>query len=167
MSEATDHKSLTIRQATENDAALIMQFVHALADFEDMSDQVISNEDLLLKYLFGKRPYAEALIAEMGGNPAGFAIFFHNFSSFRGRPGLYIEDIFVYPEHRNKGIGRTLMRYCARLALQRGCIRMEWSALDWNPARKFYEHLGAEAHTEWMIYRLEGENLVDLAVGYK
>lgn len=140
-----------------------MQFVRALAEFEDLDDQVVSDEGSLLKYLFGKRPYAEAIISEIDGNPAGFVILFYSFSSFRGRPGLYIEDTFVYPEYRNKGVGRALMEHCARLALQQGCIRMEWSALDWNPARNFYEHLGAEAHKEWIMYRLEGKALLELA----
>lgn len=125
MSDLTDPRLLTIRQATGNDAALIMQFVRALAEFEDLGDQVVSDEGSLSKYLFGKRPYAEAIISEIDGNPAGFVILFYSFSSFRGRPDLYIGDIFVYPDYRNKGVGRVLMEHCARLALQQGCIRME------------------------------------------
>ncbi|MCQ6963146.1 GNAT family N-acetyltransferase [Methanolobus chelungpuianus] len=163
MSEISDHRLLTIRPATEKDAALIMRFVRALADFENLGGHVVSTEDAIWKCLFGERPYAEAVIADLGEDPAGFAIFFHNFSSFLGRPGLYIEDLFVYPRFRSKGVGKALMRHCARVAADRGCFRMEWSALDWNPARRFYERLGAEAHTEWMIYRLEGKALLELA----
>lgn len=163
MSEIKDHEKLKIRQATEIDTAQIIRFVRAIADFEDLSDHVVSSEDTIRKHLFGERPYAEAVIAELGENPAGFAIFFHNFSSFLGRPGLYIEDIFVYPEFRSRGVGKALMEHCARVAADRGCTRMEWNALDWNPARKFYEHLGAEAHTEWIMYRLEGKALLELA----
>lgn len=163
MSEMTDYRQLTIRQATENDAALIMQFVRAIADFENLSGHVRSNEESIRKYFFGEKSYAEAVIAELGEGPAGFAIFFHNFSSFLGKPGLYIEDIYVYPEYRSNGVGKALMEHCACEAIKRGCVRMEWSALDWNPARNFYEHLGAEAHTEWMMYRLEGEKLLKLA----
>lgn len=163
MSEITNEQQLKIRQANENDVALIMQFVRAIAEFENLSDHVVSTEDSLRKHLFGERPYAEAVIAELGKEPAGFAMFFHNFSSFLGRPGLYIEDIYVYPEYRSNGIGRALMKHCAQVALERDCIRMEWSALDWNPARRFYEHLGAQGHEEWIMYRLEGRNLSELA----
>ncbi len=164
MSEIEENRQLIVRRANEDDVTMLMQFVQAIADFENLGNHVVSTEASFRKNLFGKKPYAEAVIAELGNEPVGFAIFFHNFSSFLGKPGLYIEDLCVCPQYRNSGVGKALMKHCAQVAIERDCIRMEWSALDWNPARKFYERLGAQAHTEWIMYRLEGMDLFELAV---
>ena len=120
-------------------------------------------EALLAKHLFGPRPYAETLIAEDAGQPIGFALFFHNFSTFLARPGIYLEDLFVVPEHRGQGVGRALLRELARIAVERDCGRLEWSVLDWNAdAIGFYERLGATPNSEWTVYRLTGEALAEL-----
>lgn len=154
---------ITVRQTSKEDIPLIMDFVRSLAEFEGLSDKVLSTEDKLREALFGKRPYAETIIAEVDDKPAGFIIFFHNFSSFVGKPGLYIEDIFVYPEYRGLGVGRELMVRCGQIAKERNCGRMEWSVLDWNPARKFYEHFGGQLQKEWLLYRLDEKGIKELA----
>ncbi|ETA66886.1 acetyltransferase [Methanolobus tindarius DSM 2278] len=154
---------ITVRHTDENDIPLIMNLVRSLADFEDLSDHVLSTEETLHEALFGERVYAEAIIAEIDRKPAGFIIFFHNFSSFTGKPGLYIEDIFVYPEYRSKGVGKALMVHCGKIARERNCGRLEWSVLDWNPARKFYEHMGGEHQKEWLLYRLDERGIDELA----
>jgi GNAT superfamily N-acetyltransferase len=121
-------------------------------------------EDMLTAGLFGQRPYAEVLLADDADQPVGFALFFHNFSTFLGRPGIYLEDLFVVPEHRGKGIGQLLLATLARLAVERGCGRLEWAVLDWNQeAIRFYERLGARPNSDWTIYRLTGESLSALA----
>ncbi|MDW7732729.1 MAG: GNAT family N-acetyltransferase [Methanolobus sp.] len=165
MQEVVNNKKLTIRQADEKDVPLIMGFIRAIADFENLSDSVIATEEDISVAFFGPRPYAEAAIAEIGEKSAGFVTFYHNFSSFMGKPGLYVEDIYVHPEYRGHGVGRSLMAYCARIAKERGCGKMDWSVLTWNPARKFYESLGAEADEEWIIYRLKGKAFSELAEG--
>ena len=121
-------------------------------------------DELLATGLFGDRPYAEVVLAEDDGRPVGFALFFHNFSTFLGRPGIYLEDLFVLPENRGEGIGRMLLAHLARLAVERGCGRLEWAVLDWNrDAIQFYERLGARPNSDWTVYRLAGEALTGLA----
>jgi GNAT superfamily N-acetyltransferase len=143
---------------------LILQMIRDLAEYERMSDQVVATETGLREVLFGARPQAEVLIAYAGDRPAGFALFFHNFSTFVGRRGLYLEDLFVRPEFRGLGIGRRLLTELARTAVERNCGRFEWSVLDWNePAIGFYRKLGAEMMKEWRIFRLTGDALKQLA----
>ena len=156
--------ALKIRSGRPADVPLIAQLIRGLARFEKLEDEVTMTEDLLAKGLFGDRPYAETLLAEEGGTPVGFALFFHNFSTFLARPGLYLEDLFVMPEHRGHGVGRALLVALARLAVERGCGRLEWSVLDWNrDAIGFYERIGARPNSEWTVYRLAGEALRSLA----
>jgi GNAT superfamily N-acetyltransferase len=123
----------------------------------------MATEDLLNESLFGERPYAEVILAEIDKEPVGFALFFFNFSTFLGQPGLYIEDLYVKPEFRSRGIGKELLKHCATITKERNCGRMEWWVLKWNPARKFYENLGANAMDEWVVYRLTGKPLEKLA----
>ncbi|MDW5551630.1 GNAT family N-acetyltransferase [Methanosarcina sp.] len=148
---------LRIRAAEIEDVSLILEFVKGIARFENLSHLVTATEENLAEGIFGKRPYAEVFFAELGGVPAGFTVFFHNFSTFVGKPGLYIEDIFVKPEFRGKGIGKAMFLHCVKLAKERNCGRMEWAVLDWNSARKFYEHLGGSPVNEWNIYRMNEE----------
>lgn len=149
--------SLKIRTAEIEDVPLILEFVKGIAEFENLSHLVTATEETLEKSIFGKRPYAEVFFAELDGVPAGFTVFFHNFSTFMGKPGLYIEDIFVKPEFRGKGIGKAMFIHCIKLAKERDCGRMEWAVLDWNPAREFYEHLGGGPVDGWHIYRMNEE----------
>ena len=152
--------ALIVTPATEDDVPLILQLIHELAEYERLSHEVVATEDDLRRTLFGARPYAEALMARWEGAPAGFALFFHNYSTFLGRPGLYLEDLFVRPAHRRRGIGRRLLAHLARLARERGCGRVEWAALDWNaPAIRFYESLGAVTLDEWRLFRISGAAL--------
>lgn len=152
------------RPATRDDVPVIAELIRGLARYEKLEDQVVMTEALLDAALFGERPYAEVVLAEDEGRSVGFALFFHNFSTFLGRPGIYLEDLFVLPEHRGRGIGRTLLANLARLAVERGCGRLEWAVLDWNrEAIDFYLRLGAKANSEWSEYRLTGEALSDLA----
>jgi len=139
---------------------VVAELIWQLARFEKLESQVVLTEDLLEAGLFGPRPYAEAVIAEDDGEPIGFALFFHSFSTFLARPGLYLEDLFVLPVHRGQGVGRALLSHLARLAVERGCGRMEWAVLNWNKdAIRFYERLGARPNSEWTVYRLDGEAL--------
>lgn len=149
--------SLKIRAAEIEDVPLILEFVKGIAGFENLSHLVTATEETLAEAMFGKRPYAEVFFAELYGMPAGFTVFFHNFSTFVGKPGLYIEDIFVKPEFRGKGIGKAMFLHCVKLAKERNCGRMEWAVLDWNPAREFYEHLGGSSVNGWQIYRMDEE----------
>lgn len=159
-------EELTITIATEEDAPLILAFIKALAEYERLADAVVATEAGLLKSLFGPRPYAECVIARWNGEPAGFALFFHNFSTFLAQPGIYLEDLFVKPEFRGKGLGRSLLRHLARLAVERDCGRLEWSVLDWNEsAIGFYKSIGAAPLDEWTIFRLRGDALSRLADG--
>ena len=156
--------SLSIRPAIEPDLDLIIGFIRALADYERLADEVHLDRDVLATHLFGSAPKAEVLIAERDGAPVGFALFFHNFSTFEGQPGIYLEDLFVSPEARGSGAGKALLATLATLALERGCARLEWSVLDWNtPAIEFYRSLGAKSMDEWTINRVEGAALSDLA----
>ena len=153
-----------IEAARPEDVALLLELIRALAEYERMSDQVVATEARLLETLFGDRPVAEAVIAWLGAQPVGFALWFYNYSTFLGRSGLYLEDLFVKPEHRGGGVGRALLRHLAQVALAKGCGRMEWSVLDWNePAIRFYRSLGAQAMDEWTVYRLTGDAITRLA----
>jgi GNAT superfamily N-acetyltransferase len=151
---------LEIRRATDADIPLIHSFIEQLAEFERLSGDVVASEELLRQNLFGPRAYAEVLLAHWSGEPAGFALFFHNFSTFVGKPGMYLEDLFVREQLRGRGIGRALLQQLARLALERDCGRLEWAVLDWNEgAIRFYRRLGAVAKHEWTVFRLTGEEL--------
>lgn len=154
---------LTFRFAEERDTPLILDFIRRLADYEHLLDQVVADEATLADQLFGKKN-AEVLFALENGKEVGFALFFHNFSTFLGRAGLYLEDLFVLPEHRGKGYGKAILQRLAAISLERGCGRMEWWCLDWNqPSIGFYKSLGAEPMSDWTVYRLTGEILRDLA----
>ena len=157
----TDHDSTpTVRPASPGDVDTVYELIVALAEYERLRHKVSGTRELLETALFGPRPHAEALIAELDSNPVGFALFFHTFSTFVCRPGLWLEDLFVVPEHRRGGIGRLLLSQVAALAVKRGCARLEWSALGWNePALQFYAALGAETLDEWRTLRLDGEAL--------
>ncbi|KAI9272638.1 putative diamine acetyltransferase [Phascolomyces articulosus] len=157
--------AVDIRPATPNDVPLILSFIKDLALYEKAPEAVVATEELLHKNLFGsERRYAEVIIAYVEDKAAGFALFFHNFSTWTGRPGLYLEDLFVRPEFRGLGIGKKLLTQLAHIAKERECGRYEWVVLDWNePSRKFYEAMGAKPQTEWVIYRAEGKSLDDLA----
>ena len=151
------------RFAVETDTALILQFIRKLAEYEKMLDQVVADEALLREQLFEKRQ-AEVIFALEDGKEVGFALFFHNFSTFLGRSGLYLEDLFVLPEHRGKGYGKALLAKLASIAVERGYGRMEWWCLDWNrPSIDFYKSLGAVSMDEWTVYRLTGKTLTNLA----
>lgn len=153
-----------IRPAAPEDVPLILNLIRELADYEKLLLEVKGSEAELKTALFGARPYAECVIAELGGKTAGFALFFHNFSTFLTRPGLYLEDLYVKPELRGKGVGRKVLAHLADLAVRRGCGRFEWSVLDWNePALSFYKNLGAEMMEGWKIHRLSGKALTKLA----
>jgi len=155
--------TLTIRPATPQDVALILRFVRELAEFEREPDAVKATEESLNHALFGERS-AEAVIAEQDGEPMGFALFFHNFSTWTGLKGLYLEDLYVTPEARGSGVGTALLRHLAGIALDRDCGRFEWAVLDWNtPAIDFYTAMGAESLDEWRIRRVTGDALVKLA----
>jgi GNAT superfamily N-acetyltransferase len=155
-----------IAPAQEADIPLILALVNELAEYEKLEHQAVATETTLRYALFGPRPAAEALIARLDGEPAGFALYFHNFSTFLGKRGLYLEDLFVRPAFRGRAIGKALLVHLARLALERDCGRFEWAVLDWNrPARDFYEALGAEANSAWVNYRITGEALERLANG--
>jgi len=156
--------SLTIRPADVADVPTIRELIEGLADYERLRHECHATDVQLRETLFGERPVAEVLIAEWEGVSAGFALFFHNYSTFLARPGLYLEDLFVRPEHRGRGIGKALLTTLASLAVARGCGRLEWSVLDWNvDAIRFYERLGARPQSDWTVYRVTGDALVDLA----
>jgi GNAT superfamily N-acetyltransferase len=156
--------SLSIRPASPADLPLIADLIRALAEYEKLTDEVCFDEAVLGDKLFGARRYAEVLIGELDEEPQGFALFFHNFSTFEGRPGIYLEDLFVRPEARGAGLGKALLAELARIALQRDCARLEWAVLDWNePSIGFYNSLGARAMDEWTVMRLDGAALNALA----
>jgi GNAT superfamily N-acetyltransferase len=155
--------TISIRPAQPSDLALIAQLIRDLAEYEKLADEVRFDEAVLAEQLFGERPFAEVVIGEVDGAPQGFALFFHNFSTFEGRPGIYLEDLFVRPEARGAGLGKALLAHLAGLALQRGCARFEWSVLDWNaPSIGFYKSLGARTMDEWSVMRIEGAALHQL-----
>ena len=155
--------ALTFRFAEECDTPLILEFIRELADYEHLLDQVVADEATLRDQLFEKRR-AEVLFALEDGAEVGFALFFHNFSTFLGRAGLYLEDLFVLPEVRGRGVGKAILKHLAALAVERGCGRLEWWCLDWNePSIAFYRSLGAEPMSDWTVYRLTGDTLRNLA----
>jgi GNAT superfamily N-acetyltransferase len=157
---------MTLRAATADDVPRILVFIRALAEYERLLHEVVATEEGLRLALFGPRPYAEVVLAEDAGAPVGFALFFHTFSTFLGQPGIYLEDLFVVPEARGRGVGRALLAHLAQLAAERGCGRVEWAVLDWNaPAIRFYDSLGARPNDEWTVYRLTGDALTALAAG--
>jgi GNAT superfamily N-acetyltransferase len=161
VSEASEFR---IAAATEPDVPVILKFIKGLAEYERLSHEVVATEASLRESLFGPRRTAEVIIGYAGAEPAGFAVFFHNYSTFLGRPGLYVEDLFVLPEWRARGLGRRLLAYVAELAVTRGCGRLEWAVLDWNElAIRFYQAMGARAMEEWTVYRLTGDALERLA----
>lgn len=157
-------KNCTFRPAVPGDEELILSFIRALADYEHMSDQVVATSELLREWIFEKKK-AEVIFALAGGKEVGFALFFHNFSTFLGRAGVYLEDLFVLPEERGKGYGKALLKELARIAVERGCGRLEWSCLDWNqPSIDFYtKKMRAVPMDEWTVYRLTGETLEEAA----
>jgi GNAT superfamily N-acetyltransferase len=160
----TTSSNFIIRAATENDVAVILALIKELAEYEHLSHEVEATEEDLRQSLFGVRPVAEALIGEHKGIAISFALFFYNFSTFLGKPGIYLEDLYVKPEYRNNGFGRKMLAHIARLAKERNCGRFEWSVLDWNePAIRTYDRLNATPMKEWILYRLTGEALNKLA----
>ena len=157
---------IEVREATRGDVPLVLSFIRELAEYERLSHEVVATEEALRENLFGERRFAEVLISEHDGVPAGFALFFHNFSTFLGKPGIYLEDLYVRPEFRGAGAGRALLARLARLAVERGCGRLEWWVLDWNePSIGFYKKLGAVPMDDWTVYRVSGAALEDLASG--
>lgn len=156
--------TIHLRPGMPDDVPTILRFIRELAEYEKLSHAVVATEDLLREHLFGQRAYAETLIGELNGGAVGYALYFHNFSTFEGRPGIYIEDIYVQPDCRGHGLGKALLTRVAAIAAERGCARLEWAVLDWNePARAFYRSLGAEAMGEWVLKRVDGESLQALA----
>ncbi|WP_225205119.1 GNAT family N-acetyltransferase [Novosphingobium huizhouense] len=155
--------TLSIRPATRADIGLIAELIRALADYEKLLDEVRFDQSVLEQKLFGPRPYAEVVIGEIDGVAQGFALFFHNFSTFEGKPGIYLEDLFVKPEARGSGLGKALLAHLAALAVERDCARLEWRVLDWNePSIGFYKALGAKFMDEWTVMRVDGKALADL-----
>lgn len=160
---STKFENLKIRFAEEKDVKLILDFIKELADYEKLLNEVVANEEILRDSLFVRKA-AEVIIAEYNGEPIGFALFFHNFSTFLGRPGIYLEDLYIRPEMRGKGYGKLLLSYLAKLAVERNCGRFEWWCIDWNePSINFYKALGAIPMDEWTVYRVHEEALVKLA----
>lgn len=155
---------ISLRLATEQDIPTILRFINGLAEYEKLADQVVATEQKLRETLFGEKRYAEVIIAEYQQQQAGFALFFHNYSTFLAKPGIYLEDLFVLPEFRGKGLGKQLLSYLAQLAVERNCGRLEWSVLDWNqPAIDFYQAQGATLLNDWRINRVTGSELIELA----
>jgi GNAT superfamily N-acetyltransferase len=155
---------LNIRSATPNDVPEILKLIRELAEYEKLAHLVVITADDIRRDGFPQRPFFQVLIAEWDGAPAGYALYFHNYSTFRGRPGLFLEDLFVRPQFRRKGIGKALLLQLAKVAVEKGCARFEWHVLDWNtPSIGFYTSLGAEVMKEWLTMRVTGEALVQLA----
>ena len=155
--------AIWIRDARRSDAALILAFVRELAEYEKLLHEVSATEDALARDLFGPRPCAEVLIGEIDGKPEGFALFFRNYSTFVSKPGIYLEDLYVRPASRGRGLGKALLKHVARQAVERGCGRLEWSVLDWNePALRFYHALGARPMSDWTVQRVTGDALKQL-----
>jgi len=163
-SHHSHNEQLTIRIAEEKDVKLILQFITDLGAYEKLSHQVVVTEEKLVKTLF-RQKMAEVIIGEYKGEAVGFALFFHNYSTFLGQAGIYLEDLYINPEMRGKGFGKTMLKYLAKLAVERDCGRLEWACLDWNePSICFYKGLGAEALSDWSVYRLTGDKLRAMAV---
>jgi len=164
MKQADKQTLFTIRKAEKEDVPLILDFIRKLGDYERLSHEVVAEEKDLEQYLFGEKPVAEVLLGYEGELPVGFALFFHNFSTFLGRPGIYLEDLFVLEDYRNKGYGKKFLARLAALAVERNCGRLEWAVLDWNePSIEFYKSLGARLMNEWIINRITGEDLLKLS----
>ena len=164
MTATTTATRFTLRPATPDDCTSLVRLISALAEYEKLTHLVQTKPEALATMLFGPRPYCEAVLAEVDGRAVGFALFFHNFSTFLCKPGLYLEDLFVKPEYRERGIGKLMLKHLAKIAVDRGCPRFEWIALDWNePAIKFYEGLGAKQLTDKRCFRMSGEPLAKLA----
>ena len=164
MTIPTKIDGFTIRRATESDVPLILNFVKELADYEKLSHEVIATEDGLRQYLFGEKPFAEVVIGEYHSEPVGYALYFYNFSTFNGKPGLYLEDLYISPEERGKGFGKAMLSYLAKLAIEKDFGRFEWAVLDWNePSINFYKSIGAIQLNEWIINRVTGDNLLKLS----
>ncbi|MGB7921652.1 MAG: GNAT family N-acetyltransferase [Pyrinomonadaceae bacterium] len=164
MSTTASSQNFRIEETAPKDVPLLLSFIKELAEYERLSGSATVTEDEIKDALFGERPYAEAVIGYYEDAPVSFALFFHNLSTFIGRPGLYLEDLYVRPEMRGRGFGRAMLRYLAQAARERGCARMEWAVLDWNePAIKFYKSLGALPMDDWTVFRLAGEALDQLA----
>ncbi|KTC97219.1 GNAT family acetyltransferase [Legionella geestiana] len=158
------HSNFSIKFATVREVPLILEFIKELAEYEQLLHEVVATEALLEETLFGPRAHAEVIIGYLDDKPVSFALFFHNFSTFLGRPGIYLEDLYVKPEARGHGIGKSMLVYLAHLAKERKCGRLEWWVLNWNePAIRFYKSLGARAMDEWTVYRLTGESLDSMA----
>ena len=161
---STGPHTVTIRPATAGEVPLVLGFIRELAVYERLEHQVVASEAQLAAALFGPRPYAEVVLGCLDGTPVGFALFFHNFSTFLAQPGIYLEDLFVRPAQRGHGVGKQLLAWLARTALERGCGRLDWAVLDWNePSIGFYRSLGAVAQAEWTTFRLSGPALAQLA----
>jgi GNAT superfamily N-acetyltransferase len=158
--------ALNISPATAADVPLILSLINELADYEKLRHESVATEACIHEALFGETPRAEALIARLDGDDVGFALYFHNFSTFLGKPGLYLEDLFVRPQYRGRAVGKSMLKFLAALAIERGCGRFQWQVLDWNrPSREFYESLGAQADPSWVNYRITGDALRRLANG--
>jgi GNAT superfamily N-acetyltransferase len=158
--------ALNISPATPADVPLILCLINELADYERLRHESVATEASIHQALFSATPRAEALIARLDGDEVGFALYFHNFSTFLGKPGLYLEDLFVRPQYRGRAVGKSMLKFLAALALERGCGRFQWQVLDWNrPSREFYESLGAQADPSWVNYRITGDALRRLADG--
>ncbi|HMQ55014.1 MAG TPA: GNAT family N-acetyltransferase [Anaerolineae bacterium] len=163
----TSIPGFTLRFAIETDVPLILYFIKELATYEKLAHRVLATEEILHETLFGPRQVAEVVIADYQAEPVGFMVFFHNFSTFVGRPGLYLEDLYVKPERRGLGLARAMLAYLAKLAVERGCGRLEWWVLDWNePAIRFYRKLGAVSMDEWTVFRVHGPSLDLLAAEF-
>ena len=164
MNIKTSLPDFVLRKATVEDCPLILSFIRELADYEKLLHEVIASVETLEESLFGEVAYAQSVIGEHQGTAVGYALFFHNFSTFTGRPGIYLEDLYVQPHMRGQGFGKCLLAYLARLAVDKGCTRVEWSVLDWNePSIQFYRSIGAAPMDEWTVQRLDGEALARFA----
>jgi GNAT superfamily N-acetyltransferase len=161
----TSIPNFIIRKAEVRDTALVFDFIKQLAVYEKMIEDVVATEEILKESLFGETPFAQVVIGEFNGNPVGFALFFTNFSTFLGRPGIFLEDLFVLPEHRGKGYGRTLLAFLAKLAVDNKFGRVEWSVLNWNePAINVYKGIGAKPMDEWTVFRLSGNKMIEVSL---
>lgn len=159
----TQVEDFKIRYATEDDAELILQFIKDLAEYEEMLDEVVATKEILTESLFVKKQ-AEVIIGEYKGEPAAFSLYFHNFSTFLGKANLYLEDLFVKPEYRGKGLGKAMLACLGKIAVERDCGRLDWWCLDWNQSSiDFYKQMGAKPMSDWTVYRVEGNNLFELA----
>jgi len=163
----TNIEGFLIRKAEKEDVSIVLDFIKKLADYERLSHEVVATEENLEKYLFGEEKVAEVVIGYYKEKPVGFALYIYNFSTFLARPGIYLEDLFVLEEYRGRGIGKVLLAYLAKLAVDKDCGRLEWAVLDWNePSIEFYKSLGARLMNEWIINRVTGDSLIDLAAEF-